>query len=155
MGTRLKLLTVGLVLATAAMAGCSSTAGSSGAVGPPQIVFKSASPFDQCAKRASMNRAVSTDSHLKRARQSPKARQPAQEDSAFQETDTRQPEKGKSTSAPRAPPPTKKRHPEGVPNHPRNTKSADFPIRDPSLNQDRIANSTPRMRLRRHEVHPD
>ena len=32
MGTRLKLLTVGLVLATAAMAGCSSTTGSSGAV---------------------------------------------------------------------------------------------------------------------------
>ena len=32
MGTRLKLLTVGLVLVTAAMAGCSSTTGSSGAV---------------------------------------------------------------------------------------------------------------------------
>ena len=32
MGTRLKLLTVGLVLVTAAMAGCSSTIGSSGAV---------------------------------------------------------------------------------------------------------------------------
>ena len=32
MGTRLKTLTIGLVLATAAMAGCSSTTGSSGAV---------------------------------------------------------------------------------------------------------------------------
>ena len=32
MGTRMKLLTVGLVLVTAAMAGCSSTTGSSGAI---------------------------------------------------------------------------------------------------------------------------
>ena len=41
------------------------------------------------------------------------------------------------------------------PNHPRNTKSADFPVRDPSLDQDRIANSAPRMRLRRHEINPN
>ena len=35
MRTRFKTLTVGLVLATAAMAGCSSTTGSSGAVQNP------------------------------------------------------------------------------------------------------------------------
>ena len=61
MGTRLKLLTVGLVLVTAAMAGCSSTTGSSGAVQNAATASASSSASAASSSAASTSPAPSPD----------------------------------------------------------------------------------------------